>query len=448
MDAKTTINIEDIEGGGVTSAQGFKAAGVHAGFRANKQRLDFALVVADEPCSCAATFTQNEFCAAPVRVARAQLADGGATADSGPAFGCTRAIMVNSGNANAATGEMGMSIARESLSLAASELGCPESEVLIASTGVIGKQLSLESFRVGLPLAHAALSRDGGLNAANAIMTTDTKVKQAACTCIIEPDQANGLTEAFSFTIGGMAKGSGMIMPNMATMIAIITTDIAIAPPYLHEALTMVVGQTFNKVTVDSDTSTNDSCFLLASGVNSTTTPTVPSTTLPTTPSATPSTIKPNTPIFNAFVQALLHVCTQLARAMATDGEGATRLLTIHVRGAANEKDADLAARTVANSPLVKTAVFGHDANWGRIAAALGRSGAHFSQENVDIRIMDMLVCEGGLAVSFDEDEALRRFEAPEIILDINLGAGLAETTIWTCDFSYDYVRINGEYRT
>ena len=420
------MRIEDIDGGGVASPQGFRAAGVHAGFRAEADRLDMALVVADEPCACAATFTQNVFCAAPVQVSRAHLNEGGACGEGGPAYGTARAVLVNSGVANAATGERGLETARASARLAAQAIGCTEQEVLVASTGVIGQHLPLAPFESGLPLALCALSRDGGASAARAIMTTDTRPKEAACTFAVD---AEGID---TFTIGGMSKGAGMIMPNMATMIAVLTTDAPIAAPHLHVALKRAVAVSFNKITVDSDTSTNDSCFLLASGA------------------AAPRglAIEPETPAFAAFEEALRHVCVTLARAMAADGEGATRLVTVRVEGAASDADADAAARTVANSPLVKTAVYGHDANWGRIAAALGRSGARFNQKNVEISIMGMPVCKGGLTVPFDEDEALRRFEAPEIVLDINLGAGNASATMWTCDFSHDYVTINGDYRT
>ena len=423
------MSITPIENGGVTSAQGFKAAGVHAGFRANPNRLDMALVVADEPCAAAAMFTQNVFCAAPVQVSRAHLAQGGATETGGKAYGCARAIIINSGNANAATGARGLDTARATAHLVAQSLACTDEEVLVASTGVIGQHLALEPFEVGLPLALSQLSRDGGADASSAIMTTDTCPKQAACTFSAE---VPGSDKEMTFTVGGMAKGSGMIMPNMATMIAVITTDAPLAAPHLHEALTQAVACSFNKVTVDSDTSTNDSCFLLSSGAAA------PASAL----------IEPDTPAFTAFTEALTYVCTTLARAMASDGEGATRLITVNVKGAKTDKDADVAARTVANSPLVKTAIFGHDANWGRIAAALGRSGAEFAQQNVNIAIMGMPVCERGLTVVFDEDEALRRFEASEIVIDIDLGAGDASTTMWTCDFSHDYITINGDYRT
>lgn len=412
--------------GGVTAARGFRASGVHAGFRKDPERLDLALVVADEPCACAAVFTKNVFCSAPVIVSRAQL---GADQPGEPAYGTARAVVVNSGNANAATGEPGLEAARETARIAGDAVGCPASEVLVASTGVIGVQLPLAPFGIGLPAAASLLSAGGGADAARAIMTTDTRPKEAAVTFSGDGIGYDGCT----FTVGGMSKGSGMIMPNMATMIAVLTTDAPVSAPALHRALVHAVNRSFNKVTVDSDTSTNDSCFLFASGAAA---------------PAGASAFDPDGPAFARFQAALVEVCETLARMMAADGEGATRLVTVHVTGAANNTDADLAARTVANSPLVKTAVCGRDANWGRIAAAIGKSGAVFRQEDASIDIMGLPVCRGGLAQAFDEDEALRRFEQPEIVIDVDLGAGEARTTVWTCDFTHEYITINGDYRS
>ena len=412
--------------GGVTAARGFRASGVHAGFRKDPERLDLALVVADEPCACAAVFTKNVFCSAPVIVSRAQL---GADQPGEPAYGTARAVVVNSGNANAATGEPGLEAARETARIAGDAVGCPASEVLVASTGVIGVQLPLAPFGIGLPAAASLLSAGGGADAARAIMTTDTRPKEAAVTFSGDGIGYDGCT----FTVGGMSKGSGMIMPNMATMIAVLTTDAPVSAPALHRALVHAVNRSFNKVTVDSDTSTNDSCFLFASGAAA---------------PAGASAFDPDGPAFARFQAALVEVCETLARMMAADGEGATRLVTVHVTGAANDTDADLAARAVANSPLVKTAVCGRDANWGRIAAAIGKSGAVFRQEDASIDIMGLPVCRGGLAQAFDEDEALRRFEQPEIVIDVDLGAGEARTTVWTCDFTHEYITINGDYRS
>ena len=404
--------IEFIEGG-VTAPAGFRAAGVHAGFRANPNRKDVALVVSDvEDTVAAGTFTCNVFCAAPVKLSRS-VAQGGRA----------RAVILNSGNANAATGKPGDQVARESQSLTAAALGVDPEEVFVASTGVIGVQLPLEPYRSGLPLLLGALgsSPQAAADAAQAIMTTDTVPKE--CAVRFEADGT-------AYRIGGMSKGSGMIMPNMATMLAVLTTDAAVEPAALKTALKAAVDASFNKITVDSDTSTNDSCFCLANGA------------------AGGPVLQPGTPAFETFCLALRQLCEALARKMAADGEGATKLVTVTVSGAASEEDADKAARTVANSPLVKTAIAGHDCNWGRIAAALGRSGASFRQEDVDIDIMGMPVMRGGLPCGFDEDEALRRFEEPEISIDVALGAGEHSTRMWTCDFTHDYITINGDYRT
>lgn len=409
-----------IEGGGATSAAGFRASGVHAGFRKDPGRLDLALLVADEPAACAATFTQNVFCAAPVTVSREHL--------DGVSYGTARALVVNSGTANAATGSVGIQSAHRTAEIVSEAVGCPATEVMIASTGVIGQQLDMSIFETGVPQAFAALSENGGADAARAIMTTDTRPKECA---VSFSGDAIGYPGCI-FTIGGMAKGAGMIMPNMATMISAITTDAPVAPDMLHAALTDAVATSFNKITVDSDTSTNDCCFLFASGAAA--------------PDAAP--FEAGSPALEQFQHALHAVCDTLARGMAADGEGATRLITVRVAGAATDAQADMAARAIANSPLVKTAIFGHDANWGRIAGAAGRSGAQFRQEDVSIDIMGMPVLRAGLPVPFSEEEALRRFERPEIDIDVDLGAGTARTVMWTCDFSHEYVTINGDYRT
>ena len=362
------------------------------------------------------------FCAAPVIVCREHLNNQG--------FGTARAIVVNSGIANAATGQVGMDNARESAEVLAQALGCAVQDVLVASTGIIGQQLDISPFREHAAELHQACTSDvqGGHDAARAMMTTDTVPKE----CAIEyTSTAPGLSGA-TLRIGGMVKGAGMIMPNMATMISILTTDAPLEASAAHAALKTAVDSSFNKLTVDSDTSTNDSCFLLASGKAA------PGADL----------IKQGSEAYFEFVAALQRVCENLARQMAADGEGATRLVTVNITGAADEHDADLAARAIANSPLVKTAIAGHDANWGRIAAAAGRSGAKFKQEDVDIDIMGIPVLRSGLPVPFDEDEALRRFEQPEIVIDVNLGAGEADTTMWTCDFTHDYISINGDYRS
>lgn len=423
-----------LENGGVTSAAGFSAAGVHAGFREDPNRLDMALVLADEPVSTAAVFTTNVFCAAPVQVSRANLGStgsGAGSSDTGaPVWGTARAMVVNSGVANAATGTLGLEAARKTAAIVAEAVGCEEREVLVASTGVVGVHLPLGPFETGVPVAvaQASAAPESGAAAARAIMTTDTHPKE--CAVVFSGDEVG--YPGCTFTVGGMAKGSGMIMPNMATMISVITTDAPVCAPDLHAALKRAVDRSFNKVTVDSDTSTNDTCVCMSSGA------------------AAPrgEAFSRDSSAYALFERALEQVCVTLARAMATDGEGATRLVSVKVGGALDDRDADLAARTVANSPLVKTAVYGRDANWGRIAAALGRSGARFSQEDVSIDIMGIPVCRSGLAVEFDEQRALELFELPEIAIEVDLGAGDCEALVWTCDFSHEYVTINGEYRS
>ena len=415
------VKIRAVEGG-VTAAAGFKAAGIHAGFRKNPERLDYALVVPDEPCPGAGVFTTNRFCAAPVQVSRANL--GGA--DKG--YGIIAGVSVNSGNANAATGETGLACARETCNIASQVIGCEPQQILVASTGVIGQILPIDTFETAIPAAYEALSAHGGADAARAIMTTDTHSKEYAVSYVSDADGHAGNV----YTVGGMCKGSGMNMPNRATMIAVITTDAPVEPAALHALLLSTVKQTFNKVTVDSDTSTNDTCIMLASGAAAVDVPL----------------IEEGSDAYEELRYALYSVCEALARGIASDGEGASKLVTVNVTGAATEGDADIAARAVANSPLVKTAIAGHDCNWGRIAMALGKCGVVFEQTDVSIDIMGMPVCREGLTVPFDEDEALRRFEASEIVIDADLGAGECSTTVWTCDLTHEYITINGDYRT
>ena len=419
--AELDLKIRAVDGG-VTAAAGFKAAGIHAGFRKNPERRDYALVVPDEPCAGAGVFTTNRFCAAPVQVSRANL--GGA--DKG--YGTVAGISINSGNANAATGETGLECARETCKIASQVIGCEPEQVLVASTGVIGQILPIDTFETGIPAAYQALSVEGGDDAAHAIMTTDTHPKQYA----VEYESAAAGYEGETFTVGGMCKGSGMIMPNMATMIAVITTDAPVAPQALHTLLKGAADRTFNKVTVDSDTSTNDTCIMLASGKAA--------------PDAAP--IEEESAAYEELAYALYVVCESLARNIAADGEGASKLVTVNITGAATDEEADIAARAVANSPLVKTCIAGHDCNWGRVAMALGKCGVRFDQSDVAIDMMGMPVCRDGLTVPFDEDEALRRFEAPEIVISADLGAGTAATTVWTCDLTHDYISINGDYRS
>ncbi len=404
--------------GGVCAAAGIKASGVHAGFRADPNRKDLALVAADATCVCAATFTKNRFCAAPVQVSRPRAATGHA-----------RAVILNSGNANASTGEPGVACAKASAALVAQALGCPEEEVLVASTGVIGVQQPLEPFEAGVPLAVSALSAtaEGAHSAARAVMTTDTVPKEVSLEGTVSCGN-NG--SSVTVHVGGFVKGSGMIMPNMATMLCVLATDAPLSPAAAQAALSAAVSVTFNKVTVDSDTSTNDSCFLLATGA------------------AGGETIEVGTEAYATVAEALRCAAENLARKIAADGEGATKLVTVDVLGAATPEDADTVARAIANSPLVKTAIFGHDANWGRVAGAAGKCGVFFDQYDVDIDFLGVPVLRSGLPLPMDEDDMLRRFEEPEIAIAIALGQGDAHARIWTCDLTHDYVTINGDYRT
>ena len=404
--------------GGICAAAGIKAAGIHAGFRADPERRDLALVAADDPCVCAATFTQNRFCAAPVQVSRARTATGSA-----------QAVILNSGNANASTGEPGLEVARASTKLVAEALGCAEDDVLVASTGVIGQQLPLEPYVTGVPAIVASLahSADAAHAAARAVMTTDTVPKEVSLAGEV-PCGADGA--GIEVHVGGFVKGSGMIMPNMATMLCVLATDAPLTAAAAQAALSAAVSVTFNKVTVDSDTSTNDSCFLFATGA------------------AGGEPIEAGTPAYEAVAGAIRCACETLARKIAADGEGATKLVTVDVVGAPNDADADTVARSIANSPLVKTAIFGHDANWGRIAGAAGKCGVVFDQYDVDIDFLGVPVLRAGLPLPMDEEDMLRRFEAPEVTIAINLGAGEASARVWTCDLTHDYVTINGDYRT
>lgn len=402
--------------GGVCAPLGFRSSGVAAGFRKDPDRGDLAIVACDHVAAAAGVFTRNRFCAAPVAFDREQLAANGGRA-------C--AVVVNAGIANAATGETGLANARRTAGLVAEALGVGPSDVLVASTGVIGRHLPMDVMERGVLLAVSGLGGDAehDLAAARAITTTDTRPKRAAVSYLDESGN--------TYRVGGMCKGSGMISPNMATMIAVLTTDAPVGAAALQAALRAAADASFNRVTVDSDTSTNDTCLVLASG------------------DAGGEGIESAAGArFEAFQAALTQVATSLAQQIASDGEGATKLVRVVVTGAATDADAQAAARTVADSPLVKTAIAGHDANWGRIAAALGRSGASFEQLDVDIDILGIPVCRGGMVVDFDEGEALRRFEEPRVDIVCDLGAGGASATVWTCDLTHDYISINADYRS
>ena len=372
---------------------------------------DVALIVADSPAVAAGVFTRNRVCAATVLLSREHVDNQ-----------IAQAIVVNSGNANACTGEQGLNNARKMADLVAEKLEVDPKNVLVSSTGVIGVQLPMHAIMRGIDLAADALCEDGGHDAAQAIMTTDTVPKEVAVEV-----EVGGHT----VRIGGMTKGAGMIAPNMATMLAFLATDANIAGAPLQKALGRSVDQSFNRVTVDTDTSTNDTVQILASGS-----------------ARNPEITGASGKDFNAFCLALEFVCTELAKKIARDGEGATKLVEVVVVNAKNEAEAGSAARAIAESPLVKTAVFGKDPNWGRIMMAVGKSEARFDPYRVDVWLGDYQLVKNGMNSGFDEEKATQLFSQDTVTITANLNAGTAEATMWTCDYSYDYIKINADYRT
>jgi glutamate N-acetyltransferase/amino-acid N-acetyltransferase len=394
--------------GGVTSARGFRAAGIAAGIKAN-QSLDLALVVSDTVARAASVFTTNRAVAAPVVVSREHLARSG---------GAARAIVVNSGCANACTGSDGLQAARDMAAGTAQLVGCPVEQVLVASTGVIGVSLPMDKVRAGLPVAARALAADQGSAAARAIMTTDPFPKEAASKVDI------GGVEV---TIGGMAKGSGMIEPMMATMLGFVTTDAGVPQALLERALREAVDETFNAITVDGECSTNDCVMILANG-------------------ASGVTIDERS--YAAFVGGLTVVCRELALGIVRGGEGATKLVTVVVTGAASSADARRAAKAIANSPLVKTAIHGGDPNWGRLIAVAGRAGVAFELERAAVRIGSTVLFKDGKPHDEAAPQAAEYLKGTDLTVSVDLGAGAATSTVWTCDLSAEYVRINADYRT
>ena len=402
--------------GGVCAAQGFRAAGIHVGVKTHAAwKKDVALIVSDVDCAAAAMFTTNVVKAAPIHVDRKHLADGKA-----------RAIVANSGNANACAPQ-GEENAIKMCAAAAKAIGCPPEDVLVSSTGVIGQTLKVQVIEEGMPALYEALdhSVEASDAAAHAIMTTDTVKKEVAVETVI-----GGKT----VRMGGIAKGSGMIHPNMGTMLCFLTTDCAISPAMIRAALKEVVCKTFNRISVDGDTSTNDSCIVLANGL------------------AGNAEITEQVADYQAFTEALMTLCTELARKMAADGEGAKHLITCTVTGAADEKTAETVARSVISSTLTKAAIFGADANWGRVLCAMGYSGAEFDPETVDVSFAsaagDIAVCEKGRGLPFDEDLAKKILTEHDVEIRISMGAGAGTATCWGCDITYDYIKINGDYRT
>ena len=396
--------------GGITAVPGIRASGIHAGIKAAEAK-DLALIVTDTPAAAAGVFTKNSVTAAPVLVCREHLRNGYA-----------QAVIVNSGNANACTGEVGMANAHRMAALTAEHLNIDPTLVLVSSTGVIGQQLPMDAIENGIQTVARALSTEGGAAAAEAIMTTDTHPKSAA----VEIEIAGTPVR-----IGGIAKGSGMIAPNMATMLSYLTTDARITPETLQTALSQVVEDTYNLLTVDTDRSTNDTVLLLATGH-----------------ADTPEIATADGADYETFCEGLQHVCTELVKMLARDGEGATKLVEVIVKHAQNRDDAEKAARAVAESPLVKTAVFANDANWGRIMMAIGKSGAAFDPYQVDVWLADYRLVKNGMDAGYDEETATALFAEDPVRITIDLRAGDAAVTMWTCDYSYDYIRINADYRT
>jgi len=401
--------------GGVTAALGFTAGGVHCGVKrgSSPSKPDLALIYSECDCAAAAVYTTNRVKAAPIYMTMQNLENGRA-----------RAFVCNSGNANACAPE-GMENAGRMCTAAAKALGCAPEEVVVASTGVIGQRLNIEAIEAGLPALAGSLSRDGSDLAARAIMTTDTVMKQAAVQCRI-----GGRT----VTLGGIAKGSGMIHPNMGTMLAFLTTDCAITSEMLHEALTETVKKTFNRISVDGDTSTNDMAAILASGL------------------AGNEQIEWKDTDYQVFSQALTAVCRTLARTMARDGEGASRLVTCIVKNARSEESAERLAKSVISSSLVKAAMFGADANWGRVLCAMGYAKAPFRPEYVDVAFSSaagsVAVCRDGAGLNFDEELAKQILSQDEVVIQVDLKEGASSAECWGCDLTYDYVKINGDYRT
>ena len=400
-----------IEGGGITTPQGFKAGVAQAGIK-YPGRYDLALVISEDPATGAGVFTTNKFQAAPVLVSRQHLASQEKV----------RGVVVNSGCANACTGAEGLDDALMMAQVAAEAVNCKAEEFLVASTGVIGALLPMQKVRQGINEAGKNLSVNAGTLAAQAIMTTDTVPKEIAIEVEIDGKPV---------ILGAMAKGSGMIHPNMATMLGFVTTDAAISKDCLQQALVIANQDSFNMVTVDGDTSTNDTLAVLANGT------------------AGNSLIdNPGSKEFPIFTRALQKVCVYLARMIARDGEGATKLLEVKVVNSPSPEDARKAARTIAGSNLVKAAIFGQDANWGRIICALGYSGAEFTPEEVEVYLGELLVAEKGRGVAFEEMAASGILEQDEVVVTVDLHAGEYAATAWGCDLSYDYVKINADYRT
>ena len=399
--------------GGVCAAKGFLASGVHCGIRKNKEKRDIALIYSEVKATAAAVYTTNKVKGAPLTVTKANIEDGYA-----------QAVICNSGNANTCNAN-GIEIAEKMCDLLSKELNISAKDVVVASTGVIGQPLNIEPIAKGIPVLKEQLSRDGSRNAAEGIMTTDTRLKELSLSFMIDGVECK---------IGGIAKGSGMIHPNMATMLVFITTDCKISSKMLSKALSTDIQNTFNMVSVDGDTSTNDMVSILANGM------------------AGNEEITCEDEKYDAFMKALNTLTVYLCRKIAGDGEGATKLLECEVTGAKDEKNAKIIAKSDICSSLVKSAMFGSDANWGRVLCAIGYSGAEVDVNKVFVSFKsnkgEIVVCENGAGVDFSEEIAKKILLEEEITIVIKLGDGDGKAVAWGCDLTYDYVKINGDYRT
>ncbi|TFD99875.1 bifunctional glutamate N-acetyltransferase/amino-acid acetyltransferase ArgJ [Jeotgalibacillus sp. R-1-5s-1] len=407
----TTVypSIKYISGNNIASPIGFKAAGLHCGIKHKKN--DLAILVSEVPANAAGVYTTNAVQAAPLKVTKESLA----------VENKMQAIIVNSGNANACTGKQGYLDAQTMQTLTAELLDIKPHLVGVASTGVIGEKLPMECLKTGIPKLEPTAGLKGSIDFSQSILTTDTVSKNTAYQVEIDGKIV---------TVAGTAKGSGMIHPNMATMLGFISTDAAIESDHLHHALKSVVDRSFNSITVDGDTSTNDMVLVMANGL------------------AENNTLSPAHPDWAVFVQTLLHVCEDLGKMIAKDGEGATKLIEVEVNGAISDEEARKIAKTVVGSPLVKTAAFGCDANWGRILAAVGYSGMTIDPNEIEILIGSTPVVRDGEPLAFSEDELTEYLKQPEIKLKVNVNQGNGKGLAWGCDLTYDYVQINASYRT
>lgn len=394
---------------GVTFAKGFTAAGVKAGIK-KSGNLDVAVIYTKTQAVVAGTFTQNKVAAAPVYVSKEVVATGTA-----------HAIVANAGCANACTGQQGLDDAHKMAQIAADELGVNADDVIVGSTGVIGVNLPMDKLEAGIKDAVANLSADGSDNAGRAIITTDTHSKSVTCEF-----ELSGKT----VRMGAIAKGSGMIRPNMATMLCYITTDIAIDQALLQKAVSGCVEKSFNMISVDGDMSTNDMVIVLANG------------------EANSAKITEENADYQIFFDKLMMLCTELAKQIAADGEGASKFLTINVKGAKSFADAKTVGMAIANSPLVKTAFFGEDPNWGRVICAVGYSGADMVPEKTVVKFGGITIFANGTGATYDEKALAHVMKEKDIVIDIELNMGQEDATVWSCDLSYEYVKINGEYHT